>query len=73
MPLTSSTLVTTQDRRPLANPEELSDFLGVPVKTLYQWRHRGIGPKGTKVGRHIRYRWKEVEAWLDSQTDPHAG
>lgn len=72
MPLASSPPGTTQDRRPLAGPEELSDFLRVPVKTLYQWRHRGIGPKGTKVGRHIRYRWKEVEAWLDSQTDQHA-
>lgn len=72
MPPTTSTPSTTQDRRPLASPEELSDFLGVPVKTLYQWRHRGTGPKVTKVGRHIRYRWKEVEAWLDSQTDRNA-
>jgi excisionase family DNA binding protein len=50
----------------------VATYLGIPVATLYQWRHRGIGPKGTKVGRHIRYRWQEVERWLDSQTDQDA-
>ena len=55
------------DRRPLASPKELSEFLGVPVDTLYQWNHRGTGPKAHKVGRHLRYRWQEVDAWLDAQ------
>jgi hypothetical protein len=38
------------------------------VKTLYQWKYRGIGPSVHKVGRHLRYRWPEVDAWLDAQT-----
>lgn len=54
-------------RRPLATPAEVSQYLGVPVATLYQWRHRGIGPKVHKLGRHLRYRWTEVEAWVDQQ------
>lgn len=54
-------------RRALATPVEVSEFLGVPVATLYQWRHRGIGPKVHKLGRHLRYRWAEVEAWVDRQ------
>jgi excisionase family DNA binding protein len=58
---------TLNDRRPLATPTELSAYLGVPVATLYQWRHRGIGPKVHKLGRHLRYRWTEVEAWIDQQ------
>ncbi|MFJ2770064.1 MULTISPECIES: helix-turn-helix domain-containing protein [Streptomyces] len=53
---------------PLATPEEVAVYLGVPVKTLYQWRHRRIGPTVHKVGRHLRYRWREVDAWLDAQT-----
>jgi excisionase family DNA binding protein len=35
---------------------ELAELLGVPVTTLYQWRHRGEGPPGYRVGRHVRYR-----------------
>ena len=60
------------DPRALASPPQVATYLGIPVATLYQWRHRGIGPQGTTVGRHIRYRWQEVERWLDSQTDQDA-
>ncbi|MCM2428853.1 MULTISPECIES: helix-turn-helix transcriptional regulator [unclassified Streptomyces] len=56
------------ERRPLATPEELSAYLGVPLATLYAWNHRRVGPKATKVGRHLRYRWQEVEVWLDAQS-----
>ncbi|QIY96494.1 helix-turn-helix transcriptional regulator [Streptomyces sp. S1D4-11] len=55
-------------RGPLATPAEVAAYLGVPVKTLYQWKYRGIGPSVHKVGRHLRYRWREVDAWLDAQT-----
>ncbi|MEV5013919.1 helix-turn-helix transcriptional regulator [Streptomyces sp. NPDC053780] len=54
-------------RGPLATPAEVAEYLGVPVKTLYQWKYRGIGPNVHKVGRHLRYRWTEVDAWLDAQ------
>ncbi|MFI7607663.1 helix-turn-helix transcriptional regulator [Micromonospora sp. NPDC049366] len=56
------------DSRRLATPEEVSEYLTVPVATLYQWRHRGIGPRASKVGRHLRYRWPDVEKWLDEQS-----
>jgi excisionase family DNA binding protein len=48
---------------------DLSEMLSVPVTTLYQWRHRGEGPPGYRVGRHVRYRRSEVEAWLETQAD----
>jgi excisionase family DNA binding protein len=48
---------------------DLSTMLGVPVDTLYGWRHRGEGPRGYRVGRHIRYRRSSVEAWLEEQAD----
>lgn len=57
----------TTTRRPLATPEEVADYYGVPVATLYQWRHRGVGPRASKVGRHVRYRWEDVEKWLDQR------
>lgn len=44
--------------------KDVSDFLGVPVGTLYQWRVRGEGPPGFKVGKHVRFDPDRVRAWL---------
>lgn len=52
----------------LLSTGEVAAFLTVPVATLYQWRHQGIGPRGIRVGRHLRYRRQELDAWLDSRT-----
>jgi DNA-binding transcriptional MerR regulator len=40
--------------------QDVSEYLGIPVKTLYQWRCRGTGPKGRRVGRYLRYDPKDV-------------
>lgn len=55
-------------RGPLATPAEVAAYLGVPVKTLYQWKYRGLGPNVHKVGRPLRYRWSEVDAWVNAQS-----
>lgn len=47
--------------------EEVAEFLRVPVPTLYQWNHKGTGPRVSRVGRWLRYRRRDVEAWLDRQ------
>ncbi len=47
--------------------EEVAVLLGVPVKTLYQWRYKGVGPAGVRVGRHLRYRAADLEAWIDGR------
>jgi excisionase family DNA binding protein len=47
--------------------EEVSEFLQIPVGTLYQWRHRRTGPRSFKVGRHLRYDPADVRAWLADQ------
>jgi predicted DNA-binding transcriptional regulator AlpA len=44
--------------------QDLSDRLGgVPVSTLYRWNSHRTGPKYIRVGRHVRYRLADVEAW----------
>jgi excisionase family DNA binding protein len=58
-----------RDIERLMTLRDLSDMLGVPVATLYAWRHRGEGPPGYRVGRHVRYRRAEVEQWLTTQAD----
>lgn len=50
----------------LWSTQELANFLGLPVQTIYQWRKRKYGPPGRRMGRHIRYRQSEVERWIDS-------
>jgi excisionase family DNA binding protein len=54
----------------LFSPEEVAGYLGVPVKTLFQWRYKGVGPRGLRVGRHLRYRAEDVAAWLERVGDP---
>jgi excisionase family DNA binding protein len=54
-------------RKPLATIGEVSAYLGVPTQTLYGWRSKRTGPRASVVGRHIRYRWDDVEKWLDQQ------
>jgi len=49
---------------------ELAEFLGVPVMTLWQWRHARTGPKAFKVGRHLRYDPDEVRRWLVEECQP---
>ena len=63
----SLTKATESEPRYWMSPDELAHWLGVPVATVYNWRHKRTGPPARKVGRHLRYRRDEVEAWLDSQ------
>ena len=53
----------------LATTAQVAAFLhDIPPHTLEQWRSQGKGPKYIKVGRHVRYRWSDVQAWLDAQS-----
>jgi excisionase family DNA binding protein len=56
----------------LLSVDEVAEFLGIPVATLYQWRHKGAGPEAYRVGRHLRYEPAAVRAWLaEHLTDRH--
>ena len=48
--------------------QDVSTYLGIPVMTLYHWRRTGYGPRGTRVGRYLRYRPEEVRAWFENQS-----
>ncbi len=62
----SSPALPTEPRRPLAKPQEIADYLGVPLGTVYQWSSRGGGPRMSRVGRHLRARWEDLDAYLDA-------
>ncbi|GAA0509284.1 helix-turn-helix domain-containing protein [Saccharopolyspora thermophila] len=49
--------------------QDVADYLGVPVNTLYQWRTRGYGPTGRKIGKYLRFKPEDVERWFESQAE----
>jgi hypothetical protein len=65
-------MVRMGDRRPLGKPPEVSEYLGVPETTLAQWRWLGTGPRWSTVGRHVRYRWEDVERYIDAKQGSRA-
>lgn len=46
---------------------ELSDYLGIPVATLYDWRVDGVGPRAVKLGRCLRYPESCIRAWIEEK------
>jgi excisionase family DNA binding protein len=55
---------------PLWTTADVAAFLSVPVQTIYDWRTRGYGPPGFRLGKHLRFRESDVFAWLDRMTRP---
>ena len=54
---------------PLIGVEELAEYLGVPVQTIYDWRLTGKAPRAFKLGKHLRFALSDVRAWLDAQRE----
>jgi excisionase family DNA binding protein len=53
----------------LLTVKELAEYLGVPVTTVYQWNHLGVGPRYFRVGKYTRFRPDDVEEWLERRQD----
>lgn len=52
------------DAHGLLGEKELAALLAVSRSTLQSWRYSGKGPRYIKVGRLIRYRSSDVDAFL---------
>ncbi|TDO68972.1 excisionase family DNA binding protein [Kribbella sp. VKM Ac-2571] len=59
----------TLDSDPLWDIHQVATYLNVPKRTLYRWRTLGYGPRGKRVGRHLRYRASDVIAWFADLSD----
>ncbi|MFD0340381.1 helix-turn-helix domain-containing protein [Streptomyces sp. NPDC127117] len=47
-------------------PDDLVEMFDLPsVETVYQWRRKRVGPRGFRVGRHLRYDPDDVRAWVE--------
>lgn len=57
----------------LLTPAPIAEKLGVTVQALALMRHEGNGPTYVKIGRRVRYRMSDVEAWLNANTVTTSG
>ena len=59
-----TTIASPDAVEPVLTLSQLAAHLSVPVQTLYDLRSQGRGPRGFRVGRELRFRRCEVDAWL---------
>ena len=52
----------------LVDEPSLASRLGISRSTLQSWRYAGRGPRFIKLGRMIRYRKADVDAYLNANT-----
>ncbi|MFI8422853.1 helix-turn-helix transcriptional regulator [Streptomyces sp. NPDC085460] len=55
--------------RPLAGLSEISEYTGLPEKSIYHQVHAGtgVGALAFKVGRYLKWDWDDVEKWVTAQ------
>lgn len=46
---------------------QAAEYLGLQKTTLEAWRCRGGGPRFVKLGRSVRYRQSDLDAWIESR------
>ena len=58
------------ERERLMSVREVAEYIGLPVKSIYGLNSKGTGPRRIRVGRYIRYRRSDVDAWLEDRAEP---
>ena len=46
------------------NTRGAAHYAALSPKQLEHWRTRGCGPTYIKVGRHVRYSYADLDAWM---------
>jgi hypothetical protein len=59
---------TFQEADALLREQDAADLLSLSVRTLQSWRIRMAGPPFVQVGRAVRYRRRDLIAWIDANT-----
>lgn len=60
--------ISSMSSEPLLTEREAAEYLNIPSETLRYYRWQGTGPRFIKIGRYVRYRPSDVEAWLVERT-----
>jgi len=48
--------------------KEISLELKIPLKSIYGYHYRGIGPKACKYGKHLRVLEEDFIKWQEERT-----
>jgi predicted DNA-binding transcriptional regulator AlpA len=48
-------------------PDDIAEMFEVPLETVYQWRKKRTGPRGFRIGKHLRYDPADVRAYVDQR------
>jgi hypothetical protein len=59
--------------RPFLTTEELASRYAVSLMTIRDWRKKGTGPVGTRVGALVRYHIDDILAWERRNRDQGTG
>jgi excisionase family DNA binding protein len=57
----------------LLSVKEAADYLGVKPATIYDWRTDNKGPRAVKVGRLVKFRESDLDAYIDASAEPIRG
>lgn len=57
----------------LLTTDDVAEYLGVPKRTLEQWRVKKYGPPSVRLGKHARYPEDKLLEWINSQMDADHG
>ena len=60
-------LVAQTMSNPLIDTRQAAEALGMSPDTLALWRSKGEGPPFVKLGRAVRYRRADLDAWVAEQ------
>ncbi|WP_309940699.1 helix-turn-helix transcriptional regulator [Tardiphaga robiniae] len=59
---------TLADPDSLLTETQVGHLLGLSIRTLQSWRLRRAGPLFVQVGRAVRYRRRDLLAWIEANT-----
>lgn len=65
--MTQPTRTTQRSDDRLMTAQEAADYLRVPLRTLYAWRVEGVAPRAYRLGRSLRFRRADLDAWVDQR------
>jgi excisionase family DNA binding protein len=56
------------ERQTLLDTKQAAGYLDLSPNTLDRWRYEGKGPHFVKLGRAVRYRVQDLDAFLEAGT-----
>ncbi len=63
MPEISTSTTISADSLGLVSVDDAASLLSITPRTLRRWRQQRVGPRCVFVGRQVRYRLTELQAW----------